>query len=82
MSEFTAAFFEEASVEWMKNKKRVGQMYVYICEKEVCKRRALGFCSAHQAQPQQQPQVDEKKLTHRYFLRNRSHASVYPLHNP
>ena len=71
MSEFTSAFFDEASAEWMKNKKRVGQMYVYICQKEGCKRRAVGFCSAHLEQAQPQP-LDEKKLTHGYFLRNRS----------
>jgi hypothetical protein len=82
MSEFTAAFFDEASTEWKKNKKRVGQMYVYICEKGGCKRRAVGFCSAHVHQEQSQSQPDEKKVTHGYFLRNRSNAPVYSLHNP
>ena len=78
MSEFTRAFFDEASAQWMKNKKRVGQMYVYICEKEGCRRKAIGFCS-HHATPQEKP--DEKKMTHGYFLRKMSHASVCSLHN-
>ena len=30
-SEFTAAFFDESSRAWMENKKRKGQVYVYIC---------------------------------------------------
>ena len=80
MSEFTAAFFDESSIQWMKNKKRVGQMYVYICEKEGCRRKAIGFCSDHVSS--QNEQSDEKKVTHGYFLRKRSHASVYPVHNP
>ena len=31
-SEFTHAFFENSSKEWMKGKKRVGAMIYYICQ--------------------------------------------------
>jgi len=31
-SEFTHAFFEKSSKEWMKGKKRQGHMIYYICE--------------------------------------------------
>ena len=31
-SEFTHAFFENSSKEWMKGKKRSGHMIYYICE--------------------------------------------------
>ena len=31
-SEFTHAFFENSSKEWMKGKKRQGHMIYYICE--------------------------------------------------
>jgi hypothetical protein len=31
-SEFTHAFFETSSKEWMAGKKRVGEMIYYICQ--------------------------------------------------
>lgn len=48
--------FDEASREWNRNKKRVGQSYVYICGKTCkngnsCKRTPKGdsrYCSVHQ----------------------------------
>jgi len=73
--EFTPAFFDEASAAWKMNKKRVGQMYVYVCSAHGCNRKALEFCDAHTP-------VAEKKLTHGYNLRSRSHhAPVQRVYN-
>jgi hypothetical protein len=75
--EFTPAFFDEASAAWNMNKKRVGQMYVYICSAEGCNRRATGLCPMHTHKV-----APEKKLTHTYMLRSRSqHAPVQPFCN-
>lgn len=43
--EFTHAFFETSSKEWMKGKKRMGPMIYYICQAiqlngKKCKRKA------------------------------------------
>lgn len=70
MEEFTPAFFDEASAAWKMNKKRVGQMYVYICSAEGDRKPAGEPCP-------------EKKVTHRYNLRSRSHhhAPVQRVYN-
>jgi hypothetical protein len=74
--DFTPAFFDEASAAWNMNKKRVGQMYFYICSVEGCNRKAQGLCYMHKNI------TPDKKLTHNYNLRNRSHnAPVHPFCN-
>jgi hypothetical protein len=72
--EFTPAFFDESSAAWKMNKKRVGQMYVYVCS---CDGDDIE-CFIHPVQP-----PSEKKLTHRYNLRSRSHhnATVQRVYN-
>ena len=78
--EFTPAFFDEASAAWKMNKKRVGQMYVYICSTEGCNRKAVEFCPEHRPVAEACP---AKKLTHEYNLRSRSHdhAPVQRVYN-
>lgn len=72
--EFTPAFFDEASAAWNMNKKRVGQMYVYICSCSC----STDVCVKH---PYVTP-PSEKKLTHTYMLRSRSqHAAVQSFYN-
>jgi len=75
--EFTPAFFDEASAAWKMNKKRVGQMYVYLCSAEGGK-KSMDFCPEHKDKPS-----SEKKLTHGYNLRSRSHhhAPVQRVYN-
>jgi len=75
MEEFTPAFFDEASAAWKMNKKRVGQMYVYVCSAEGG-RKAVDGCPAGEPCP-------EKKVTHGYNLRSRSHhhAPVQRVYN-
>lgn len=53
-SEFTHAFFENSSKEWMKGKKRQGHMIYYICEaiqkngKRCCRKAHDGqLCTQH-----------------------------------
>jgi hypothetical protein len=53
-SEFTHAFFEKSSKEWMKGKKRQGHMIYYICEaiqkngKRCCRKVHDGqLCTQH-----------------------------------
>ena len=53
-SEFTHAFFEKSSKEWMKGKKRQGDMIYYICEaiqkngKRCCRKVHDGqLCTQH-----------------------------------
>jgi hypothetical protein len=53
-SEFTHAFFENSSKEWMKGKKRQGHMIYYICEAtqkngQRCSRKAHDgqLCTQH-----------------------------------
>ena len=50
MEEFTAEWFDASSSAWTKNKKRIGQMYVYICDHPSCKRKVTSslFCSKHE----------------------------------
>jgi len=48
--------FDEASREWMRNKKRVGLMYIYVCGETTstgrpCQRRpkkGCAFCATHE----------------------------------
>lgn len=49
MKEFSAEWFDASSAAWMKNKKRIGQMYVYICEYPSCSRKVKStlYCSKH-----------------------------------
>ena len=81
--EFTPAFFDEASAAWNMNKKRVGQMYVYICSAEGCNRKATGLCPMHMHMHMHMRKVaPAKKLTHTYMLRSRSqHAAVQSFYN-
>lgn len=79
--EFTPAFFDEASAAWNMNKKRVGQMYVYICSAEGCNRKATGLCPMHMHMHMRKVEP-AKKLTHTYMLRSRSqHAAVQSFYN-
>jgi hypothetical protein len=81
IEKFTPSFFDESSAEWRKNKKRKGQMFVYICAVEGCSRkRGDVFCSQHAAAATAEP--NPKKLTSRYNLRKRStHAPVHTFYN-
>lgn len=84
--EFTPAFFDEASAAWKMNKKRVGQMYVYVCSADR-DRNAVEFCSTHIQENELSTAMLgtaklEKKLTHGYNLRSRSHhAPVQRVYN-
>ena len=82
--EFTPAFFDEASAAWKMNKKRVGQMYVYLCSAEGGK-KSTDFCAEHKDKPAEHKDKpsSEKKLTHGYNLRSRSHhhAPVQRVYN-
>ncbi len=54
-NEFTSEFFDEASRAWLKNKKRVGASYIYVCihiksNQTQCKNRVWknsNFCFYH-----------------------------------
>ena len=50
MEEFSAEWFDASSEAWMKNKKRIGQMYVYICDHHSCKRKVSSthYCPRHE----------------------------------
>ena len=75
---------------------RKGQQFVYICAEPGCRKKPIDtFCTAHLAshlasqsasqsagQSADQAADQAKKLTHGYYLRERStHASVQSLHN-
>jgi hypothetical protein len=81
IDKFTPSFFDESSAEWRKNKKRKGQMFVYICAVEGCSRkRGDVFCSQHAVAAAAEPKP--KKLTSRYNLRKRStDAPVHTFYN-
>ena len=48
--EFSAEWFDASSKAWMNNKKRIGQIYIYICEHPSCKRTVSSsrFCVKHE----------------------------------
>jgi hypothetical protein len=48
--EFSAEWFDASSEAWMKNKRRIGQIYIYICEHPSCKRKVSStiYCTKHE----------------------------------
>ena len=48
--EFSAEWFDACTEAWMKNKKRIGQIYIYICEHPSCKRKVTStvYCPKHE----------------------------------
>jgi len=71
MDEFDSSFFDTSSEAWRENKKRKGQMFVYVCKKVGCNRKPVEeYCSYHTVLP-------SKKLKHGYFLRERPSHAVY-----
>ena len=65
LEEFSPEWFDACSKAWMKNKKRMGASYVYVCEKEGCKNKVLmnhsDHCKWHAQQIKQTRQSDRIK---------------------
>jgi hypothetical protein len=79
--EFSAEWFDACTEAWMNNKKRIGEMYVYICEHPSCKRKVSSsrFCARHEkveAIPLPQPTQDTASSTLRRSPRLQQNASA------
>jgi len=70
--EFSPEWFDECSLAWRANKKRIGESWIYVCKVNGCKRTLQGeeYCKLHSHTHSMtlRPRPDSKWYKDRYQL--------------